>query len=123
MTTGDVETVCNKILMSGVDDWVHIPEAVSFARDALPESDEQTALPLAVESVKQLLREGLVQVGKVTNNGFEPWLGSLDVTERRIDEAAAKATFPLLFGDLFWICNTALGDERGGGLLKAMSQQ
>jgi hypothetical protein len=106
-----------EVLMSGVDDWVDMLEVVSFVREATSGLDEAGALPLAIEVVKRLMHQGLVQVGDVGNEGFTPWSGSTSAVERRLDEAATTVTFPLRFSDVCWIQNTAAGHERGNALL------
>jgi hypothetical protein len=73
-------------------------------------------LLVVIEAVKNLLRQGLIEVGAVTDT-FTPWVGSLNEIEHRIDQAHAQAKSPVRFGDLFWISNTPRGDERGEQLL------
>ena len=134
----EVESVKSAILASGLDDWVHIAEVVSAARQAgsvarsseghpdnsmtivdgfgqlrnewLAQS-ERDALPLGIAAVKELLRDGLIRIGETSNGGFVPWGGSLEEIESRIDHAVRGAQYPLLPGHLFWIENTPSGDE------------
>jgi hypothetical protein len=73
-------------------------------------SQEREAFPLAIRAVKELIRDGLVQIGYTTNTGFVPWEGSLEEIEQRIDAVAATAEFPLLPGHLFWLNSTPEGD-------------
>jgi hypothetical protein len=117
LNTNLLAVVRAEILMSGVDDWVHIPEVLWFTRKAFPGTDERQALPLATCAIKELLTEGLVEVGEIVGNEFVPWSGTLDEVKFRIDDAAQEARFPVIFGDLFWIRNTPLGTERGNALL------
>jgi hypothetical protein len=113
----NVEVVERDILMSGVDDWVHIPEALYFARREIGvNASEMEALSVVIEAAKNLLRQGLIEVGEVTDT-FTPWVGSLNEIEHRIDQTHAQAKSPVRFGDLFWISNTPRGDERGEQLL------
>jgi hypothetical protein len=140
----NVEAVKNAVLASGMDDWVHIAEVVSAARQARsgqrPEQgypddstmsiddlgrlrsewlarSEREALPLGVSAVKELLRAGLVRIGEVSDSGFVAWRGSVEEIESLIDGVVQEAEYPLLPGHLFWIENTPLGDEvaRSGG--------
>lgn len=129
--------VKQRILASGTDDWVHIVE-VSFAarlamygdhiRDGYPDAgsvdagqlaatrdkwsaeQERQSFPIAIRAVKELVRDGLVQIGYTTDAGFVPWEGALEEIDERIDAVAATAEFPLLPGDLFWLNNTPEGD-------------
>jgi hypothetical protein len=112
-----MEIVQAEILMSGVDDWLHIPEVLSFVREAFPETDEPQALPLAIRAIEELLSQGLVEVGEIVDHEFVPWPGTVDEVKSRIDGAARKACFPISFGDLFWVRNTPRGTERGDALL------
>jgi len=134
----EVGAVKSAILASGLDDWVHIAEVVLAARQArsvarsseghpddsttivegpgqlrsewLAQS-EREALPLGIAAVKELLRDGLIQIGETSNGGFAPWGGSPEEIEARIDHAVQGAQYPLLPGHLFWIENTPSGDE------------
>jgi hypothetical protein len=134
----DVDAVKNAILASGLDDWVHIAEVVAAARQArsvpLSKQDhrgdstaiadelsqlrserlvesEREALPLGIVAVKELLGEGLIRIGEISNSGFMPWRGSFEEIESRIDDTVTAAQYPLLPGHLFWIENTPSGDE------------
>ena len=135
----ETDLVKKKVLASGTDDWVHDLEACYAARQAVfgehirngfPEdgtlgvdelalaranwtaTQERRAFPLALEAVKELVRDGLVEIGSVTKNGFVAWEGFADDLESGIGDLAKRAKFPLLPGDLFWLCNTPLGDEK-----------
>ncbi len=119
MNPEGLRAVQDEILMSGVDDLVHIPEVLSFTRDAFPDLDEPQALPIAVRAVKDLVADGLAQVGTVVDGEFVPWPGTHDEVGARIDDAAQAARFPLVFGDLFWIRNTPQGSKQGNALLDA----
>ena len=128
-----------EILTSGSDDWVHAAEIAAFAREALygdhvyesyPEDDrlsvealglardewlarqEREALPLGIKAVKELLRDKLIRVGDTAGSRFEPWSGSVLEVESRIDAKIKVVTYPVLPGDLFWIENTPMGNER-----------
>jgi hypothetical protein len=126
----EVEAVKTAILSSGLDDWVHMAEVVSAARQARSEGasdegspddslakQERAAFPLGIAAIKELLRDGLVRVGETTPEGFVAWRGSADEIESRIDSVAQQAEFPLLPGHLFWIENTPSGDEVARSIL------
>lgn len=115
-----LEAVERSILMSGVDDWVDVSEAVDYARHAMdgPAVTELEALPTAAMAIKHLIQQGYVEVGTVTET-FTPWAGEVEELTARIDSAVKSAAFPLEFGDLFWISNTPAGDELGRQLLDA----
>lgn len=128
-----------EILASGSDDWVHIAEIAAFAREALygdhvqdgyPEDvhlpiealaarrdewlarQEREALPHGIKAVKELLRDGLIHVGDTASGRFMAWSGSVQELETCIDSVAKTATYPVLPGDLFWVRNTPMGDQR-----------
>ncbi|MCG5470590.1 hypothetical protein LADH09A_004544 [Micromonospora sp. LAH09] len=126
-------------MISGTDDWVSIAEIAAFAREAFygdriqagfPQGGpsttvvalaaardewlarrEREALPLGVEAVKELLRDGLVCVGDVWNSRFVAWSGSVQELESRIDSVVETATYPVLPGELFWVENTVTGHQ------------
>lgn len=136
-----IDFIKNKILASGTDDWVHEAEACYAARQAVfgdrlregfPEDEtlgterlaalradwtaaqERQAFPLALEAIKELLRDGLIEIGSVTKDGFVRWGGSSVELESRIDRLLEMTHYPLMPGDLFWLSNTSLGDEKAG---------
>src|SRR5690554_5618620 len=116
-----VEEVKKTLLILGLDDWVDFTEAVDVARDVKagrspwedlsPGSEygvereamtrdrqiesEREALPLAVEAIKELVRDGLVRVGSTTRDGFVAWGGSAREIEMRIDEAVKNVRYPM----------------------------
>lgn len=68
---------------------------------------------------RSILMSGVdVEVGVVIKT-FIPWAGPVEELKAYIDAAVASATFPLEFGDLFWVSNTPAGDELGRSLLDA----
>jgi hypothetical protein len=130
MLPHDVDAVKRTILDVGLEDWVDVPHALYAARqtifqenllDSFPDNfderanwlaaQEREALPLVVEAVKQLVREGLIELGETVGRGFYPWEGTIEEVCRRIDDAAAAATFPVLVSELFWMRNTRRGND------------
>lgn len=140
-----VEDVKKTLLILGLDDWVDFTEAVDVARDVKagrspwkdlsPGSEygvereamtrgrqiesEREALPLAVEAIKELVRDGLVRVSNTTRNGFIAWDGSAREVEMRIDEAVKNVRYPMVIGDLFWLENTPAGNRLGQEAFRA----
>ncbi|WP_155984811.1 hypothetical protein [Saccharomonospora piscinae] len=113
-----VDKVKRLILASGVHDWVDIVVPTLEACHALGGVEERAALPLALEAVKQLLREGLIEVGEVGVDGLSPWAVSLKTIEERIDLEARNVEFPLRSSYMFWIANTTRGDLVGRSILE-----
>ena len=129
MHDSKLEAVKSAILLNGLDDWVHIAEVVLAARQATSghssvgaekptqrrqeqlAENERRALPLGIAAVKELLRHGLIRVGETSSGEFVAWVGSLEQVESRIDHAVHDAQYPLLPGHLFWLENTAAGNE------------
>ena len=135
----NLEIVKLAILEVGLEDWSHVPDALVAARQAIagdrwldgfPDNfdergpwlaaREREALPLVIEAVRQLVRDGLVEVGEIVDNSFSTWSGNLDGIDRAIDRAAENATFPVLVSEMFWMRNTPRGDEFIEGLLAAL---
>jgi hypothetical protein len=134
----EIDAVKDTILVHGLDDWVHIGEAVAAARqakygdafrDGFPDDpamdiaklgrrrnewmarNDRDALPLGIVAVKELLRDGLIRIGQTSSGSFVAWSGTVEEIESRIDSAVESAEFPLLPGHLFWVDNTPPGDE------------
>ncbi|WP_155984812.1 hypothetical protein [Saccharomonospora piscinae] len=114
----DLEKIKKVILVDGLVDWVSIISPLFAARQILGGAGEREALPLAIQAVKELLREGLILVGETSRRGFEPWTGSLASIEQRLDWEAKNIEFPVRFGDICWIDNTERGEQMANHVMK-----
>jgi hypothetical protein len=68
-------------------------------------------------AVEELLDEGLVTIGEVTDAGFVPWSGSAAELAERARAARLAVTGDLYPGDVCWFANTPIGDARARVLL------
>lgn len=98
------------LLLAGRDDWISLAEAIWHLSD--PESPSRVKRESTLNSLRHLLDAGLVAVGDVSSGGFVPWPGTpIQVLERLEADWDRLGRAPLT-GDLCWIANTPLGDER-----------
>lgn len=135
----EIEAVKSAILARGLEDWVHIADVAFVARQArfgdrlmadYPTGEsmkddqlvrrrddwlawqEREALSLGIKAIKGLLRDEQIRVGETASGQFVAWAGSVQELESRVDLVAEAATYPVLPGDLFWIENTPMGDQK-----------
>jgi len=105
----------DEVLVVGDDDWVSAWELRIATRRFMEPSDDLHAAMVAV--VDRLLAGGLVHVGDVTDDGFQPWPLSggqlLDHARQRLAEVGDEPSAD----DAFWLCNTEVGGRLATDLL------
>jgi hypothetical protein len=101
--------LAREILQAGLDDWVPLA-AVHGLAQRVGDGSEQEIREASIEAIKQLVLEGLVEVGEVSDGGFFEWDETLDAALRRIRETW-EATGPNVWGFAVWLSNTQAGDK------------
>ena len=100
----------NEILLAGSDDWVYLAEALRIVEVNTGEHPS-SAMRITLDIVRELLEGDLVQVGDVTDVGFQAWKMSTDECLRRIEaECEALGREPSL-GEICWLQNTEAGNR------------
>jgi hypothetical protein len=107
------EDIVDEVLVSGLDDWVMLVQVESLVRQGRGGLSPDTAIGETVGAVAEMLTGGLVEVGDVREPaGFMPWgVPPADAVARIRSEWRALGR-DLEMGDICWLSNTALGDER-----------
>lgn len=100
------------LLAEGLADWIHLSDIDWFVRREFPEVPEAGIPRLAAEVIRELISEGLVEVGDVTQAGFTAWVGPVDASVGRIEAEWLALGRPPIPGDVCWLANTEIGDER-----------
>jgi hypothetical protein len=107
-----------KVLFSGLADWVTLYDVHRLAFDVGGAKDEEDARRLTIETIRRLLDDGLAQVGDVSDGGFFPWATSLEDSLRRIEKEWASLNREFFPGDVCWLANTPLGDQLASRFLQ-----
>jgi hypothetical protein len=98
-----------KILIEGLDDWVPLLSVHFLAEKVYPGLGEPALRELIVETIEGLVDRHLAQVGAITDGGFSPWSGSIDVVRLRLTEAFASND-ESDWSFAAWLNNTPDGD-------------
>ncbi len=101
-----ISRLAREVLLEGLDDWVPFLGVKGAARRLGAVSDaEQRRRSLA--TVRELAKEGLVEIGQVTRDGFSRLPESLPELLARltVDAESGEADF------LYWLSNTTRGDQ------------
>jgi hypothetical protein len=110
------DRIIDEVVADGVDDWVmsrSVECAVSAA--GVDPADRRQA---HLEAVRELLDQGLVQIGDVQPR-FEAWDVTIDEAIARVEARWDALGRPLEMGDLlYWLSNTPAGDLRGQAVIE-----
>ena len=102
----------DELLARATDDWVHPADVFDVARFS-GVADEESYVEQAIHLTSELLLQGLVIAGDLTEAGYQPWgIRPVEAAERiaahwRADHDAAPTSF------FVWLQGTAAGLERG----------
>jgi hypothetical protein len=112
----------NEILISGLDDWVDAAEVAFVAKSIGGAEGDTENRALSVRVIRDLIMEGLVDVGDVTTEGFRPWNLSVDEALKRIEhEWTSLGRWPQI-GEICWLSNTEKGDMQANDIRKLKSE-
>jgi hypothetical protein len=112
-----IDTLLDKLVISGVDDWIMACEVASVAKFEGRASSESDSRNLSIQLIQEVLERGLMEIGDVTEGGFRTWNVSIEEAMERVQrEWLALPEGPNL-GDVCWLANTKKGDERANFLV------
>ena len=113
----ELDQVIDGLLVSGLDDWVMLTQVESAVRRAATTETSDQIVDLTVDVVAAMLEGDLVVVGTVREPaGFEPWGTASAEAVTRIRSEWRGLGRPLEMGDICWVSNTALGDQRASNV-------
>ncbi len=111
MTQGEI---IDEVIEFGLADWVMDTELVGAIREGARTADPLEVRKQLLEIVTTVVNRGLAELGDTPHGGggFRPWGLPLDKALERIIRRwdALPRTYPI-GSELFWLCNTPLGDE------------
>jgi hypothetical protein len=106
-------SLTDAVLREGTDDWVPFRTVHVLAYTTTAEPDELSRRQSAIDAVRELLSEKLIEIGAVTDHGFAAWSTPLPgLNDFAREYLAADAAAEDDWGFRFWLSNTPAGDER-----------
>jgi hypothetical protein len=106
-----VVRVKRESLYDGLDDWVSLVEAYGLALLADPDAGPDQLKAVVIEVVRQLLAEGMVELGPVERGtGFRAWQEPTEVLIERISDAMRHGD-DQVWGYVAWMRNTPKGRD------------
>jgi hypothetical protein len=105
-------TLQEKILKLGEDDWVYLAQAAALVRKQQPDAAEETVIDATVSAVSELLANGLVAIGDLSeiSGEFEPWALPGGRALERLKQEWVALPRRINLGDVCWLANTLKGD-------------
>lgn len=104
--------------LHGLEDWVSAREVGGFVASQ-GFSDQAVQRDLAVLVIRELLAEGLADVGEIGSEGFESWQATPEVILSRVESDVLEHPGSDWGMDI-WIKNTPAGDEVGKAARKSL---
>lgn len=115
MATG---RMIEELLIRGADDWVMAADVAWLARSVGGAGTDQEVMNLSIQTIREVVAEGLMELGDVTDGGFLEWdlppEASIEKVER---DWTALGRHPDL-GDVCWLANTPAGDTRANAIIE-----
>jgi len=108
------DEIIDEVIEFGLADWVMDSAVIGVIRRGVPADDPLAVRKQLLEIVTTVVNRGLAELGDTPHggSGFRPWGLPLDEALERIIRRldAMPRTYPI-GSELFWLCNTPLGDE------------
>lgn len=106
----------DRLLSAAEDDWVGVWELASMASSVGGMATPGDVLNSVLPVLKDALEEGLIEIGDVTNDGFQSWGLSVDESCIRIEREWRRFPNGPRLGDIScWINLTDKGKESRNG--------
>jgi len=113
-------TAKGEILVEGLADWVYVSWALQAVKShSEPGDDCASWRERTILLIRELLEEGLVEIGDVRNGVHIPWRSSVHASLERVRRewvAEWGDTVPTP-GAIGWLCNTPAGDALARAIL------
>jgi hypothetical protein len=116
MTTWDKRSLIEDALANGVDDWVYAAWIAGIAGRVV--SDPDVVRHVSLGLIAELLLNGWMVAGDVTDVGHVPWeISTAAAIERITREWMTIGDAQLYPGQIVWLANTERGNELGQAVL------
>ena len=110
------------LMRSTVFDWIDL-EWVDWLVERVGGATPQTSRDASIKLIREVVRQGLMEVGELGKGGFQKWDMPMEDCLSRVErEWNALGRNPIL-GEICWLQNTDKGRERGEQLFKQLPVQ
>lgn len=99
-----------EVLRAGLDDWVPLAAVAGLARQLGASNDAET-IDISLAAIRELVKQGLVVIGEVSDGGFFPWTEPLEDALTRM-KIAWRTLDRDQWGFICWLSNTPAGDAQ-----------
>lgn len=96
-----------EIISEGEEDWLPVDHLIGIAKD-YPDTQGGDFRSLALELLRELISEGLMQIGDLGQTGFEAWSSSVGESLERFRKGCEEYGWKPM-GALWWLANTEKG--------------
>lgn len=103
------------VLQIGLNDWIHVGDIEWVARQHGGATTPAEIIETGLTILRFLLDHELVTIGDLGSGAFVTWEMSKDEAFRSVAQQWRQLGRPPKLGELFWLSNTAKGDERARG--------
>jgi len=110
------QSLADAVLLAGRDDWVHFAELSWLAGREHPDVSGDQRVKIVADTLSLLLDQALIQLGDVTKEGFVAWTETPPAAVSRVVSSWAALDRDPVPGDIGWVANTDLGDQRAAAL-------
>ena len=114
------EPLADAVLLAGRDDWVHFAELSWLASRRCPDARPDERPAIVADTLRVLLDQALIELGDVTSDGFAAWNETPSAAVERVLSAWSELDRDPVPGDIGWVANTDLGDQRAELLRREM---
>lgn len=104
----------DELLLRGVEDWVMASDVAWLIKLNAPERGPALTRTDALQLIEDVVKTGLMVLGDVADAGFVPWDVPVDEALHRVRSSWRLDVDVPGLGEVCWLANTRLGDERAG---------
>jgi hypothetical protein len=99
------------VVVAGRDDWVHAAQVAWFAESRYADLAGAARIKAAMMAIRELLADDQIEIGDLTDAGFQAWDGTPNDQADRMEAAWMALGHSPEPGDLCWLANTSRGDR------------
>lgn len=102
--------IAKQAVYAGSDDWVSLGELASFVTGWKMASSDAEAIPIALDVIREVVGNGMMEIGTVGYDGFRPWDKPIGESLEYIRSRASSQPLDEWL-HVAWLQNTARGNE------------
>ena len=82
----DMSDAVRELMISGLDDWLMASDFAWAAYRFMGAEEPEENLYVSLGLIRRMVEDGLIVIGEIGDDGFEPWDRSLDEELREIEK-------------------------------------